>query len=262
MVARHRRTAAPINSAAMLNLKILTSLTFALLIPALVAACPLVDELVDYNCDGVLRYAIAGDSIVRGVGDERNLGGYPGRLDRRLEFVTVNNLGTPGITSLRLYRRFLRNIDKGRPLTVRTQDLDLLIIQVGTNDFWLRRPVNFTFRNIRRLKNFLEEHLTMRDGASPYVVVSTIPPTRRSFQQPFIDDVNRRLLGNARNLNAFMRLHNFNTTILSGDDLHPNASGYNVMARRVERRIKGPITKRMLEAQQEHLETTELPFEQ
>jgi len=244
----------------MLNLKTLTSLTFALLVPAGVAACPLINGLVDYNCDGNLRYAIAGDSIVRGVGDGRNLGGYPGRLDRRLEDVTVNNLGTPGITSLRLYRRFLRNIDRGRPLTVRTQDLDLLIIQVGTNDFWLRRPANFTFRNIRRLKNFLEEHLTIRDGVSPYVVVSTIPPTRRSYQQPFINEVNQRLLGNARNLNVFMRLHNLNTAILSEDSLHPNARGYNVMARRVERRIKGPITKRMLEAQQENLEAQDQSY--
>jgi len=220
-----------------------------LLVISSAAACPLIDQRVDFNCDGQLRYAITGDSIVRGIGDRGNSGGYPARLNSRLEITQVENLGTPGISSLRLYRRFLRAIDRGKALTRKTNELDLLIVQVGTNDFWLRRPLKFTYRNLKRLKLFIETHLEQRDGVSPFVALSTLPPTKRDFQQSFVDDVNRILLGKSDELNVMMRFHNLNPAIISDDTLHPDARGYNIMSRRAMRGIRGPITAEMLKAQ-------------
>jgi len=38
-------------------------------LPTLAFACPAIGGIVDINCDGKIKFAVAGDSIVKGVGN-------------------------------------------------------------------------------------------------------------------------------------------------------------------------------------------------
>ena len=72
-------------------------------------ACPLVNGLVDFNCDQKLRYVITGDSIVAGLGDAQNnnVGGYVKRVRPLLPTGTrVIPIGISGIRSDQLLRKF------------------------------------------------------------------------------------------------------------------------------------------------------------
>src|SRR5688500_12817528 len=77
-------------------------------------ACPRIEGLIDYNCNQKIKIVATGDSIVRGTGDTKDLGGYVGRLGSYFGGdVEVVNVGVPGTNAGRLYRQYQRNIDHG-----------------------------------------------------------------------------------------------------------------------------------------------------
>lgn len=207
-------------------------------------ACPLVKRtMIDFNCNGKLKIAITGDSIVSGVGDEvytEKKSGYVLRLGQLLR-AKVTNLGIAGITSGGLLRAFMRNIDKERTSRL-LRDADIIIIDVGRNDYWLEdSSPEEVARNIERTIAFLRKKLKTRDlGVRPFFMVSTLIPTERSFQQPFVDQVNsalRRFNSRELPLHIFFDT-NFSTSILSEDGLHPNAEGYDTIAIFLKRFLK------------------------
>lgn len=212
--------------------------------PVVALGCPDIDGLVDYNCDGEIRVAITGDSIVRGVGDEK-LFGYPGRLERLLPAITVSNIGVPGITCARLRRDFMQNLAKGRITTKKTRDIDYFVIQCGTNDYWNRQPASFTTREIRRLKKYLERELQTLYGVSPIVVSATLPPTKRAFQNPFLSEVNQLLRKRKKAYGLQLFFDRFDESIISDDLLHPNGRGYQQMARYVRSRLMRKISGKL-----------------
>ncbi len=216
---------------------------------SLLLACPTIDGYVDYNCDGQIRIAITGDSIVKGVGDERELGGYPGRLENKLN-VIVENIGVPGASARQLLRDYKRNIDRGKRTTRKTKNLDYLFIEVGTNDYWDYRnrdtAIGLTPRNIRRLKDYLETKLAEKWNVAPLVVVSTLPPVRRDYQQPFINSVNKLIRKQRRKLNLKVFFDRLPQNIIGEDNLHPNAKGYQQMAKVVKRTYKKTVQKNAL----------------
>ncbi|MCB0353482.1 MAG: hypothetical protein KDD64_08165 [Bdellovibrionales bacterium] len=212
--------------------------------PVVALGCPDIDGLVDYNCDGEIRIAIAGDSIVRGVGDEEEIG-YPGRLELLVPGVKVANIGVPGITCAGLRRGFIRHIDRGKETTRKTRDIDYFLVECGTNDYWNRNPASFTTRDIRRLKKYLEKKLREMYGVSPIVVTSTLPPTKRDFQNPFLAEVNSLLRQNPRYFGVEIFFDRFDTSIISDDLLHPNGAGYQRMARYVKGRVQHKLSSRL-----------------
>ena len=194
----------------------------------------------DFNCDEMLRIGVTGDSIVRGVGDPNisdDNGGYVRNLQKFFPNAEFENIGVPGATSRSLFRAYKQNAFRGRITTQKLQDLDYLIIAVGTNDYWSKVPVTLTVRNIKRMKNFLESFYEKTDQVVPIIVVSTLPTTKRSFQQPFINSVNALLLTkrNIRDLNVRVRMHTLGQGIISSDNLHPSGKGYQRMAKYLSR---------------------------
>lgn len=213
------------------------------------AACPRIGTLCDFNCDQELRIAVTGDSITRGVGGIPNGGGYVTRMGQRLPRATVLNIGVPGITSKQLLRGFKKNLSSGRTGTTyqKSRDTDVFIIAVGVNDYWGKLPVENTVTNIRRLVAFIRSRVRGLSGVTPYVVVATVPPIKRDFQQPFVAELNARLLAESSNaLPVKLRLDLLPSTIVSHDLLHPDAAGYEVMGDFVTKFIKTDVQKSLI----------------
>lgn len=196
------------------------------------SACPLIDDTyIDFNCDQKLKIAVIGDSVVWGIGDNKNNneGGYPKRLASLLGH-KVSNLGDPGATSLEVLHDLMATIDK-RSTKRKLKNTDVIIFDVGRNDYWKDETPEGVARNIKRSVQFLKKKLNGENGL-PYFIVSTLIPTKRAFQQPFIDEVNAALLRmKSRNLPVKLYFHKLKPKIISNDLLHPNSRGYKRIAK-------------------------------
>ncbi len=234
----------------------LLALTALAATPAAALGCPDIDGLPDMNCDGRLRIAITGDSIVKGVfpgGTDERIA-YPRRLQQlyRNRKVKVQNIGVSGIRPNQLLDAFKRNIDRDRTTNKLTRRIDIFGIAVGTNAYWDNVPrvvsdelhAARVVRDIRRLQKFLGRKIRTKWGSKPYVYISTITSTGRSFQQPFVDRVNRLLLARKKRWNVDVPFHRLGTTILSEDALHPDVPGYKRMAKFLKRRMDRAIQRK------------------
>lgn len=214
------------------------------------SACPLIDGLVDYNCDQALKISIVGDSVVAGVRDEpSSRGGYVGRLGETLTDAQVRNLGVPGITTERLLLRLHNNFRRKGNNSVKNKLLgaDLVLIDIGRNDYWNLLPAEFTIRNIERIVSLLKTEIAKLSEVEPFIVVESLIPTTRFYQRSFIAGINSLL--NTEDTQAstiYPGFQKLKPTILSWDGLHPSAKGYDVMAKKVFRFIGTSVKKGQL----------------
>jgi lysophospholipase L1-like esterase len=207
--------------------------------PGTAMGCPEVIQYLDPNCDGKIRLMITGDSIVRGIGDKKELG-YPGRLQELYGDSPFRalNIGVPGATPQVLRRAFIRNIDRGRQTTRFTEDIDYGLIQIGTNNYWSGEKPFQVVMQIYRLKKYLERALEERNGTRPVLFTATVPYTERDYQNPFISELNRELL-RKKGLNVLVRFDRIPVSRLKIEDtLHPSGGGYRKMARIAKRGLK------------------------
>ena len=124
----------------------------------------------------------------------------------------------------------------------RTFDNDIFIIDVGRNDFWQKVPPTAVARDVKRLISFIRNKCLEITGAQPLFFVSKLLKTKRLFQQPFVDKVNK----------AFKEVHlpigvdfsQLNPEIVIGDDgIHPTNSGYDDITSLVRAFIRGRAQK-------------------
>lgn len=208
-------------------------------------ACPQINRLIDFNCDQQLKIAITGDSIVWGLGDEEDKGGYVGRLRTIFPKAEVDGVSIRGISSTRLFRAFKQNLSNRSTTWERTIHSDVIIISVGINDYFEEIPAETTVRNIRRLVSFLKNSLKKEDVTAPMIVISTLTHTNRGYQQPFVNKVNAMLLKqNSPTFPVIVRLDKLSSMYLGEDGLHPTAAGYDQLAKYVSADLKGVIKKR------------------
>lgn len=185
-------------------------------------------------------YLAFGDSITDGVGDEANAGGYPERLESLLNnagrSVTVLNRGVGS-----------ERTDEGRgrlPGVLNNTQPDVLLLMEGSNDVSRDYPLEDSIANLTAMAN---------EAVSRQIAVihaTTIPrlPAPRAVIDPGPEDVaNQRLNRNIRNLagearrrladnyevfgaepDPYGRLYSPTPTDRVG---HPNAAGYDLMAR-------------------------------
>jgi lysophospholipase L1-like esterase len=213
-------------------------------------ACPLINGLVDFNCDGRHTITGTGDSIVYGIGDElhENQGGYMQRLGTLFPSSVVHNLGYPGITTaqiLRFYKRlFRKRPESAEALNVGTADI--LIIDVGRNDYFNRNSSGLTVATIKRLVAFLEAETKKRFGTSPLIVTTILIPSAREFDQGFIEQVNMIALKtrSKKHLPAYLRFDLMSPTLLSEDGLHPSSAGFDLLGKLAEEYILDDAQRR------------------
>ncbi len=217
--------------------------------PSLSEACPKIRRLIDFNCDRELKIVVVGDSIVYGKGDldNGNRGGWVKRLGPLLRISSVQNLGIPGITTSRLYSRLARKLGKENdPLRARALNADIVIVAVGTNDFYDHGDPSLAARNIKRIVALLRKRLGRGDLVTPYVMIAKLTPTTRSFQRSFVENVNR-ILARYRSeaLPSYLRFDLMSENFVSVDGVHPISSGYDEISQIAFSYIKDEATKDM-----------------
>lgn len=203
------------------------------------AACPLIEGMVDYNCDGEIRIVAVGDSIVFGRGDleNGNSGGWvlrlPPLLARDTAKVKTFNLGFPGISSTRLLQKLSLDYHRTRSKVRRkSTGADIVIVSVGVNDFFEEgMDPGMTVRNIRRIVSLVRREVGRISSATPYVIVAKPTPTTRGYQAPYLADIGT-LLARYRSfaLPSYLRFDLMNPLYVSVDGLHPFATGYDELA--------------------------------
>jgi lysophospholipase L1-like esterase len=213
-------------------------------------ACPLIEGLIDFNCDGRHTITGTGDSIVFGVGDElhEGRGGYMQRLETLFPGSEVNNLGYPGIKTaqlLRFYKRlFKKRPDSAEALAV--GNADILIIDVGRNDFFNRKSSRLTVATTQRLVSFLTTETKKLFGVSPLLVTTILTPSTRGFQKGFIEQVNMIALKlrSQKRLPAYLRFDLMSPTLVSEDGLHPSSAGFDLLGFLAEEYIRDEAQER------------------
>ncbi len=247
-----------------LIMRILLATILALtLLPRTAWCCPMIYNsegllpLVDFDCNQEIRLLFGGDSITRGVGDidinDQN-GGWPLDLELLLPHAQIVNLGVPGADSRRYNRDLRKNLKKGKIITTtKASHDDLMVFMLGTNDYWNRNEYSAsTVPNyIIRIQKFLQKYYIENIGPPPLMLVATLPPTKRSFQQPWINEVNKYLLARANKLNVQIRFDKLSDKIISDDQLHPDKKGYRKMANLAFRTLHGRVQNQMIAQRQD-----------
>lgn len=154
-------------------------------------------------------------------------------MKKLLSSTTVYDQGIPGITSARLLAYYKQLFVK-KPKSSLIKQLgtaDILIIDVGRNDYFNRNPAALTVTTIKRLVKYLNTELKKRFGSAPLIVQTVLTPSNRQFDVAFITAINTALLKKRSNaLPAYLRFDLLDPTLLSPDGLHPSSAGYDVLA--------------------------------
>lgn len=208
-------------------------------------ACPDVDVsapnkppklVVDYNLNdsncGDIKILHIGDSNVDARLDYTGQGGWPQRLNNKLPGITHINAGVDGITTWRVLRRLKQGlIPNNKP--------DICIIgPLGINDSIIG-PGNpyLTEREIRRIGKYLKRNFGC------YVAVSSLLPVLLPSHRQFQANLNN-LIFNVTSRSFPVVKFNINFAQYQ-DELHPNSSGYNKMAKQAKKFIVRKLYNRM-----------------
>lgn len=186
------------------------------------------------------KYLAFGDSITFGVGDDpaRALKGYPPRLESLLQAAgvsaTVLNFGMGGEATIMGVTRLPREVlPQGSPG-------DFLILMEGTNDISQGIDLGTTFFNLARMADDAEE---LKISVIHATVIPRYPEAKMDAENALTDQLNGRL----RNLagQRQRRLADPNEVFRTTPNLfagfysterpdpvgHPNAAGYDILAR-------------------------------
>lgn len=218
----------------------------SLLLAQAACGCPLVAGLTDFNCDGQIKIAVLGDSLVSGVGDTANggKGGYVLRAAQKLGGVNFVNLGDPGISTVGMLLSLKKAFSGSGKANVRQGLLntDVVILDLGRNDFWSFGPAKKTLRNLRRISQTVRNKIETLSGVAPLVVTAVLMYPNRGSQAPWIKELDKLILASSTQLNpANLRFDKISKRLLSEDQLHPTPAGYSSMAKALVRYINGPL---------------------
>ncbi len=159
-----------------------------------------------------------GDSITFGYGAEPGQD-YPSGLAKLVNFPVIN-AGIDGDTSIEAIRRIKSDILDKEPL--------LVIIEFGGNDFLRKIPLPETIKNIEQMVQEIQSSGAM-------VAIADISTSI------IMGDYGRELKGLSRKYKTIFIPHILsgilNDPKLKSDFIHPNAQGYMMIARKVQRVI-------------------------
>jgi hypothetical protein len=211
--------------------------------------CPRLHGFIDFNCDGKISIVGLGDSFISGRGDlERPSNpGYIGRLSVRFPEVKFTKVGFPGITAQKLLAEIKQEFEK-RPKKRIAKALgtaDILLVDVGRNNFYDFDSPAFTVAVLKRLSLYLKTKTKQIFKSSPLLVVSFIAPTPRRFQEPWITETNALLLQfRSEDFPVYLRSDLLDVTTISVDGIHPAATGHQMLSDLAAEYLKEEAPKR------------------
>jgi lysophospholipase L1-like esterase len=202
---------------------------------AAASACPDVGRLSDYNCDGKAVVVAYGDSLVYGFGDKENEnhGGYVLRAQQQLPEATCINEGVMGLRTGAMLSR-LRKAFKNPETSALAQNFlqaDVIILDVGRNDFWLFESPSVTLRNIKRARDLLVNSIRALGYPAPLVVTAVLMYPNRTDQGMWVKELDKLLVKSGTpEFPADLRFDKVSKKLLRKDNIHPNSKGYQAMA--------------------------------
>lgn len=198
-------------------------------------ACPSVAGIPDVNCDGNARVAVLGDSVVFGIGDtvNGNRGGYVRRMVRKFPGVWFDNLGTPGQEAKRLIpvieEAFAGTGDA--ELASALTRADVVILDIGRNDWWNFGPAIATWRNLKRLRELIQSKVSAVTGHKPFVVTAQLMGANRTGQGAWVAELGKIIAANNKSSAPTDLRFNSVKKKLLGDRVHPTSVGYDALAK-------------------------------
>ncbi|HQT70709.1 MAG TPA: arylesterase [Thiobacillus sp.] len=183
----------------------------------MLAACERAPTLPRLGADDIVL--AFGDSLTYGTGAERNEA-YPAKLAGLTQRVVVN-AGVPGETTAEGLQRLPAVLDEHHP--------GLVLLCLGGNDMLRRVPASQTENNLRLMLQ------TLRTRGIKVVLIGVPEPRlfggapdfyarlAEEFQLPYEGDI----------LNAVLK-----DNALKSDPIHPNAAGYEAIARQLADLLK------------------------
>jgi lysophospholipase L1-like esterase len=202
-----------------------------------------------------LRIASIGDSLTKGVGDETKQGGYTSLLEEKLlnekdvKSVTLQNFGVKGHKTTDLLNR-LQNEEVQEGIA----DADIIIITIGGNDIMKIVKENLFDLSLHvfekeqakyevRLQKVLE-NIRNHNSEAEIVLVGLYNPFGWFIDlsteiNTIVDNWNE---GSERILSTFDHtkfvvvddvFSQTSDNLLSEDEFHPNAKGYEIMSERI-----------------------------
>ena len=210
-------------------------------------ACPSVANLPDVNCDGAARIAIVGDSVVYGVGDTVNngKGGYVLRIAKKFPEATFDNLGTPGEEA----RRVIGVIESSfagtgdAAFASALSQADVVILDIGRNDWWKFRPANATWRNLKRLREVVQREVEKTTGHKPLVVTAQLMGANRTGQGTWVTELNKLIAANHKaTVPADLKFNSVSKKLLL-DRVHPGPLGYDHITKILNQYLKSSLPK-------------------
>jgi len=201
-------------------------------------ACDKIKGYEDRNCDGKIQIAFIGDSIVYGIGDKKNKGGYPLRVAKKLKDFTIVNLGYPGFATQQLLDKldnaYSENAtEKELLLASALNQSDYVIIDLGRNDRWRGTTPKDTFLRLKALRTFITEQVAAASNFSPFIMQAVLLLPNRSAQGPFVKELNSYIFKSSTTLApANIRFDQVSKRLLQNDQIHPTPKGYDALAKK------------------------------
>jgi len=190
---------------------------FALFALLLLAACERAPTLPRLGADDVIL--AFGDSLTYGTGAERNEA-YPAKLVGLTQRAVVN-AGVPGETTAEGLQRLPALLDEHHP--------KLVLLCLGGNDMLRRIPASETENNLRLMLQ------TLRTSGTQVVLIGVPEPRifggAPDFYERLADEFQLPYDGDT--LNTVLK-----DNALKSDPIHPNAAGYEAIARQLADLLK------------------------
>jgi len=198
-------------------------------------ACPSAAGLPDVNCDGSSRVVVVGDSVVYGVGDVKNggTGGYVLRIATKFPDATFENRGTPGEEARRVIGIIEDAFSGVGDVTFASSlsQADIVILDIGRNDWWKFRPAIATWRNLKRIRELIQSEVTSVTGHKPLVVTAQMMGANRTGQGTWVTELNKFIAANNTSMTPTDLRFNAVSKKLLIDRVHPSSLGYDAIAR-------------------------------
>ncbi len=207
----------------------------ALCLSTFAYACPQIAGIPDVNCDGELRIAVIGDSLVVGFGDTRNdnHGGYVTRAAAALPLVQFSNLGKLGAKTRPVYVDLARKL---RPTSLNSTKAavfgaDIIVLDLGRNDRWSFGLPSETHRRLKRIARLITSRAISANLVPPVVVTAVMMLPNRGSQGPWVKELNALILESSTNsYPCDLRFDLVSKRLLSIDQIHPTPKGYTALA--------------------------------